>query len=110
MLAWGFALVLCAATLADRDPAFAQAGGQAANSENMSLQIESVGRAAALIERLATADAVGDQTLANARVKLDGLDRELQTFKAAIAQRLSEINARFTMDWTTGMSARPERA
>jgi small-conductance mechanosensitive channel len=98
VLAWSVALLVSFAALADRDPVFGQTGDQAggliALGEMAFAQIESISRAASLIDRLSKADMVDDQTLANARVKLDGLDRELQPIRAAVSQRLAEINAR----------------
>ncbi len=93
---WSAALLLAAlllnviATIAGHQPARAQP----TESANLAQQIESISGAASLIERLSNADAVEDQTLAAARVKLDGLSRDLQATNTAISQRLAEVNAR----------------
>jgi small-conductance mechanosensitive channel len=80
--------------LAGLQPAAAQAAGPDGLAETASPQIESISRAVALIDRLSNADSVDDQTLANARVKLDGLERDLQAVKASIQQRLSDVDQR----------------
>ncbi len=82
---WSTALLLAAllltvfATIAGHHPARAQP----TESVNLTQQIESIGGAASLIERLSNADTVEDQTLAAARVKLDGLSQDLQATKTA---------------------------
>ncbi|HSM41307.1 MAG TPA: mechanosensitive ion channel domain-containing protein [Afifellaceae bacterium] len=96
---WVFAcLVLLAVVPAGWHSAGAQGpggtGSQAGIAQDASGQIESIARAAALVERLSNAETVDDQTLASARVKLDGLARDLQAVNAAVEQRLADINAR----------------
>ena len=90
LLVWSTVFVLALAGTANQGTALAQS----AIAKNLSGQIDSISRAASLVDRLAKAESVDDQTLANARVKLDGLGRDLQATKSAVTKRLAEINAR----------------
>lgn len=89
-------LALVAVAQVVTSPVLAQAAGEGQTkvAADATGQIDSIARAAELLERTASAETVDDQTMASARVKLDGLERDLQTVKATVEKRLAEINAR----------------
>jgi len=74
-------------------PSDGQTSSPSAESQGAALQIESISNAVSLLGRLSKDETVDDQALASSRVKLDGLDRELQEVKADVSRRLGEINA-----------------
>ena len=41
---------------------------------------------------------------------IDAYEHRVPGGRERVLNPLSEINARFTMDWTTGMTSRPDRA
>ncbi|MDX1401537.1 MAG: hypothetical protein R3245_06420, partial [Kiloniellales bacterium] len=110
--AHGPALLVLLALLFAPWPAFAQAAGQTAGapalSENASEQIESIVRAVALIDRLSNSEDVDDQTLAAARVKLDGLERDLDALRGTVEARIADINGRIDQIAPAAGSSAPE--
>ena len=67
---------------------------QSNGNESVPQQIDSIDRAVSLIDRLSNSETADDQTLASARVKLDGLSHDLQKVGIVLSKRLGEVSAR----------------